>query len=135
MRYSNAASLYSVHIAFPSNFISPSFISEQKTKPQLTKQIEGTSAHLSELTNKLHNAKQVADAIIVAVDKGEFVICTELEASLLFGGMVGVSPRRGFGIVDSILVLLSGIFWPLLRWWCDWMVTKDKSHLDQGGIE
>lgn len=135
MRYSNAESLYSVHIAFPSNFMSPSFISEQNTKLQITKEIEGTSAQLSELMKKGHNAKQVADAIIVAVDKGEFIICTELKASLLFGPMVGVSPRRGFGIMDSILLLLSRFFWPLLRWWCDWMVTKDKSNLDRGGIE
>jgi 3-dehydrosphinganine reductase len=124
-----------VHIAFPSNFISPSFIDEQSTKPQLTKEIEGTTASLSELTKKLHNAKQVADAVIAAVDKGEFVICSELEASLLFGGMIGVSPRRGFGIMDSILVLLSACFGPLVRWWFDWMVSNDRSHLNSGRLE
>ncbi|KAJ5175264.1 uncharacterized protein N7482_001141 [Penicillium canariense] len=133
MRYSGPASQYSVHIAFPSNFISPSFIDEQNTKPPLTKELEGTTAPLSELSKKLHSSKQVADAIIAAVDKQQFIICSEYEASLLFGGMMGLSPRRGFGIVDSIVAIVSVIVWPLVRRWFDWTIAKDKAYIGSAG--
>ena len=95
IRYSGPASKYSVHIAFPSNFISPSFIDEQKNKPELTKRLEGTTGPLSELSKKLHSSKQVADYIVAAVDKKQYIICSEYEAALLFGAMIGPSPKKG----------------------------------------
>ncbi|KAG5665010.1 hypothetical protein KAF25_008744 [Fusarium avenaceum] len=102
-RYSGPMTKYSVHISFPSNFISPSFMDEIKNKPELTKQLEGTTAPMSELMQKLHSSKQVANYIIKKVDKGEFVICSEYEAKLLFAGMAGPSPKRGIAIkIDAI---------------------------------
>ncbi|KAF5691252.1 short chain dehydrogenase reductase family oxidoreductase, partial [Fusarium denticulatum] len=68
-RYSGPVSEYSVHISFPSNFISPSFIDELGNKPELTKQLDGTAAPMTELTQKLHSSKQVADYILKEVDK------------------------------------------------------------------
>ncbi|KAJ6442335.1 short chain dehydrogenase/reductase family oxidoreductase [Purpureocillium lavendulum] len=93
MRYSGSSSQYSVHVAFPSNFISSSFVDEQKNKPALTRRLEGTSASTPELAKKLHSASQVAEYIAAAVDGGQYVICSEFEAALLFGGMVGLSPK------------------------------------------
>ncbi|KAJ5675617.1 hypothetical protein N7462_008514 [Penicillium macrosclerotiorum] len=127
MRYSGPASQYSVHIAFPSNFISPSFVDEQKTKPQLTKELEGTTAPLSELSGKIHSAKDVADAIIAAVDKKDFIICSELEAALLFGAMNGIVPRRGFGVMDSLIAMVQVIVGPLVRRWLDYKCSSDSA--------
>ncbi|KOS39072.1 hypothetical protein ACN38_g10099 [Penicillium nordicum] len=42
LRYNTPAVNYKVHCAFPANFVTPSFIEEQKYKPELTKRIEGT---------------------------------------------------------------------------------------------
>ncbi|KAF4997925.1 hypothetical protein FGRMN_3516 [Fusarium graminum] len=124
-RYSGPTTKYSVHVSFPSNFISPSFIEEVKNKPELTKKLEGTTAPMAELMQKLHSSKQVADYIIKKVDKGEFVICSEYEAKLLFAGMSGPSPKRGVGFIDSFVSTVSVAAGPLLRRWLDAKVVKD----------
>ena len=127
MRYSGSSSQYSVHVAFPSNFISPSFVDEQKNKPALTRRLEGTSASTPELAKKLHSASQVAEYIVAAVDRGQYVICSEFEAALLFGGMVGLSPKRGLGISDSLTAMLAIVAAPLLRRWLDAKCAADRA--------
>ncbi|KIL92307.1 short chain dehydrogenase reductase family [Fusarium avenaceum] len=125
-RYSGPMTRYSVHISFPSNFISPSFMDEIKNKPELTKQLEGTTAPMSELMQKLHSSKQVASYIVKKVDKGDFVICSEYEAKLLFAGMAGTSPKRGIGFIDSCVSTVSVAAGPILRRWLDAKVVKDS---------
>ncbi|KAF4450884.1 short chain dehydrogenase reductase family oxidoreductase [Fusarium albosuccineum] len=125
-RYSGPDVQYSVHISFPSNFISPSFMDEQKNKPELTKRLEGTTAPITHLSTKLHSSKHVADYIIHGVDKNEFIICSEYEAALLFAAMVGPSPKRGLGFVDSITSMLAVVGGPLLRLWFDTKVASDS---------
>jgi 3-dehydrosphinganine reductase len=126
LRYSGAASTYTIHCAFPSNFVSPAFIDEQKSKPDLTKRIEGTEASASELERKLHSSEQVAKYIIGRVGQGDFAICSEFEAAVLFANMMGPSPKRGFGIVDSFLALLMTFFiWPVVRRRFDSMCVAD----------
>lgn len=127
MRYSGPTSQYSVHIAFPSNFISPSFVDEQENKPTLTKSLEGTEAPTSELAKKLHSANHVAEYIAAAVDRGQYVICSEYEAALLFGAMVGLSPKRGLGIADSLVSMLAVVAGPLLRRWLDAKCAADRA--------
>jgi len=125
--YSCSASTYKIHCAFPSNFISPAFIDEQNSKPGLTKRMEGTTASTAELGSKLHSSEQVARYIINAVRRGDFAICSELEAAVLFANMIGPSPTRGFGIVDSLLALLMRfIIWPILRYHFDAMCAKEN---------
>lgn len=99
---------------------------EIKNKPELTKQLEGTTAPMSELMQKLHSSKQVANYIIKKVDKGDFVICSEYEAKLLFAGMAGPSPKRGFGFIDSCVSTVSVAAGPILRRWLDAKVVKDS---------
>ncbi|KAF4632084.1 hypothetical protein G7Y89_g6047 [Cudoniella acicularis] len=124
--YSCSASTYKIHCAFPSNFISPAFIDEQNSKPELTKRMEGTTASTAELAHKLHSSEQVARYIISAVRQGDFAICSELEAAVLFANMIGPSPTRGLGIVDSLLALLMRfIIWPILRRHFDAMCAKE----------
>lgn len=45
-RYSGPVSTYSVQCVFAHNFITPTFIEEQKNKPGLTKRLEGTTGDL-----------------------------------------------------------------------------------------
>lgn len=49
MRYSSPSCTYSIHCAFPADFVSPGFYLEQNTKTPLTKRIQGTNQTLAEL--------------------------------------------------------------------------------------
>ncbi|KAL1606526.1 hypothetical protein SLS60_003931 [Paraconiothyrium brasiliense] len=117
MRYSSTTSTYAVHCAFHSNFMSPQFLAEQSLKPALTKQIEGTTAPIDELASKVPTARKVAERIIQGTERGDFALCSDsLDASLLFANMIGPSPKRGFGLVDSALATVMGLFvWPIVR--------------------
>ena len=117
IRLSNATSRYTVHCAFPSNFISPAFVAEQERKPQLTKQLEGTMHSMEELSHRLVSIEKLALGIVEGVESGDFVLCNKSpESALLFANMVGPSPRRGLGVIDSILSVLIGLFaWPITR--------------------
>ena len=57
--------------------------------------------------------------------RGKFAICSELESALLFTNMIGPSPKRGLGIVDSFVALVSLIAWPVVRRRFDAMCAKD----------
>jgi 3-dehydrosphinganine reductase len=115
--HSGGISKYSIHCAFPANFWSETFIEEQKSKPQLTKVIESTDRPIEDLQRKLLSAEKIAEHIVEAVMKGDdFIICTDFISSVLFSGMTGPSPKRGWGIVDGMFGVLSNLLvWPMLR--------------------
>lgn len=127
LRYCSALSTYSVHIAFPADFVSPGFVEEQKTKTPLTKRIQGTDRSLAELERKFPSSEKVASLVITAVDRGDYIICEDSwAASVLFAGMTGPSPKRGMGIMDAILSpVVTWIVWPYLRWKWEAMTRKD----------
>lgn len=52
LRYSNRKAAYSVQCIFAHNFVTDTFLEEQKLKPALTKRIEGTDGDLSTKTGK-----------------------------------------------------------------------------------
>ena len=118
LRYECKSSTYTIHCAFPADFVSPGFMKEQETKTSLTKRIQGLDRPISELSERFPSSEKVASLIITAIDKGDFIICEDsLSASLLFANMIGLSPKRGWGIVDSLLSVLMGcIVVPGLRW-------------------
>ncbi|XDG09181.1 hypothetical protein ABKA04_008796 [Annulohypoxylon sp. FPYF3050] len=117
LRYNCPASTYTIHCAFPADFVSPGFVLEQKTKTPLTKRIQGLDRPFEELEARFPSSEKVASLIIAAVDRGDFIICEDsFAASALFTNMTGPSPKRGLGIVDSIMGLLVGwVVWPVLR--------------------
>ncbi|KAH1370824.1 hypothetical protein KXW29_000587 [Aspergillus fumigatus] len=118
LRHNSARTTYTIHIAFPADFISPGFVLEQDTKPDLTKRIQGTNvATFAQLEEKFPSSEKVAQGIVARVDRGDFIICEDsLAASLLFTNMVGLSPKRGLGIVDSLWSVVMGWFVvPVLR--------------------
>jgi len=128
LRYSGPASVYTIHCAFPSNFITQSFFQEQEKKPEVTKRIEGTVGSVAELEKKFPSAQKVAGQIVEGVARGDFALCDDsMESSLLFANMIGPSPKRGLGILDSILALVIGLFvWPFLRRRYDYMYRRDR---------
>ncbi|KAK2748479.1 putative secondary metabolism biosynthetic enzyme [Myotisia sp. PD_48] len=88
MRYCCTQSTYSIHCAFPADFVSPGFMLEQKTKTPLTKRMQGLDRPLSELEARFPSAEKVASLVITAADRGDFIICEDsLAASLLFTNM------------------------------------------------
>lgn len=123
--YSTPAYRYSIHCAFPSTFISDAFFEEQKGKPLLTKQIEGTVGTPEEMMKKHPSAKKMTDIILAGVAKGDFAICDEsVESPLLFANMVGVTPKRGLGVIDSIIGILMIFAWPVGRLYWDGLCKK-----------
>jgi len=128
LRHNSPNTTYTIHIAFPADFISPGFVLEQDTKPDLTKRIQGTNvATFSDLEKKFPSSEKVALGIIARVDKGDFIICEDsLAASLLFTNMIGLSPKRGLGIVDSLMSVVVGWFVvPVLRRRWEGMCRED----------
>lgn len=131
LRYSGEISTYSIHCAFPSNFVSTAFVEEQKHKPELTKQIEGTTGPMSEVMSRLPSARRVAECIISKVERGDFAItCGDLESALLLANMLGPSPKRGLGVVDSLLGALAIVIWPIVRRRLDGKCKQDAKVMD-----
>lgn len=126
-RYSGPISTYTIQCIFANNFITPNFLHEQKSKPELTKRIEGTTGSLSELEKRYPYPEKIAPAIVAAVAKGDFAIMdTQMDTELVWANGVGISPKRGWGIVDSVLGVLMGIFiFPFYRRWWERMCRGD----------
>lgn len=118
--YSSPTRTYRIHSAFPSTFISDAFFEEQKGKPQLTMEIEGTVGSEEDMVKKHPSSAKMADIILGGLAKGDFAICDEsVESPLLFANMVGVTPKRGYGIVDTLVGVVMAFAWPLFgkRMW------------------
>lgn len=127
LRYNCPASTYTIHCSFPADFVSPGFALEQKTKTPLTKRIQGLDCPFEELVKRFPSSEKVASLTIAAVNRGDFIICEDsFSASALFTNMNGPSPKRGLGIVDSLLGLLMGwVVWPVLRRRWEGMCRQD----------
>jgi 3-dehydrosphinganine reductase len=110
--------------------MSPAFVQEQEHKPQLAKEIEGTTAPIEELQKSFPSAETVGKQIIAKVNRGDFAIAEDSwESSLLFANMVGPSPKRGWGFFDSFFAIIVGLFvWPILRRRFDHMASRDGKN-------
>ena len=129
LQYTNPAKKieYTIHVAFPSNISTEGFFEEQKNKPQLAKEMEGSALSSAELEKKLPSAEKVARIILAGVEKGDFAVCDSFESGLLWANTIGPSPRRGLGIMDTLLALLvSMVIWPFQRRQWDSMCRKNR---------
>ena len=131
LRHNCVESMYSIHIAFPGDFVSPGFMKEQQTKVPLNKTIQGLDHPIDELLAKFPSSDKVAGLIIRAVDRGDFIICEDsMEASVLFTNMQGPSPKRGWGVYDALLSpIMSCVVMPYLRWKWEGLTRKDGEEL------
>ena len=78
--------------------------------------MEDTTGTIEALQVRIQSAEDIAKRIITAVGQGEFAIFTDFETTVLWSNMIGSSPKRGWGVIDFLLGILSGlVVWPILR--------------------
>ncbi|CDK24285.1 unnamed protein product [Kuraishia capsulata CBS 1993] len=104
-----------VECAFPGNFMSEGFVEEEKTKPEITKQIEGPSEAIS--------ADKCAEIIFRAIDKGYDYITTDTPGYLLSTFVLGNSPRQ-FWVFQVIIAFFVSLFAPIANVFVNRMIKK-----------
>jgi 3-dehydrosphinganine reductase len=108
-----------VHCSFPAGILSPGWDEEEKTKPEITRKLEGPGGAESPET--------VAKAIIDRLERGhkhityEFVgtmLKVHFHTTLLTKNMMQGMTERDNAIWDSFTGILGSIIWPVVRF--DW---------------
>jgi 3-dehydrosphinganine reductase len=123
--------MYQVHSAFPGTFITDSFLTEQASKPELTKIMEGSNFPIEEIQAKTPSASDEAKKILLGLDKGNYMITSDLEGRLILNNMRGPSPRDGW-FSDFLQSCLMMFAWPLtLRDWDKKTRNYGKSHHEE----
>ncbi|KAF2004267.1 short chain dehydrogenase [Amniculicola lignicola CBS 123094] len=113
-RYSSAVSSYTVQCIFAHNYITATFIEEQRNKPDLTKRLEGTTGNLSEIQKSFPYADKIAPEIIANVAKGDFAVMdNRFEPQFCWATSIASSPKRGWGVWDTLLAMFASIVFPL----------------------
>jgi 3-dehydrosphinganine reductase len=82
------------HIILPGNIKSPGFEAENKLKHPVTSMLEESDPCQSE--------DECAAAAIKGLEKGGYMITTQLLGGALRAGALGASPRNGWGVVDTL---------------------------------
>ncbi|SPC62802.1 related to 3-ketosphinganine reductase [Ustilago sp. UG-2017b] len=96
----------SVHAYFPATILSPGLEEENKTKPKITLDIEGTDEGLT--------PAQCAKGLLKGVEKNQFFITTDFNSELFRVAALGTAPTNR-GLVDRLLALVSWIAIPIWR--------------------
>ncbi|KAJ5588896.1 hypothetical protein N7537_011574, partial [Penicillium hordei] len=89
-----------IHTIFPMGILSPGFDNEQKIKPELTKKLEEA--------DKPQTPSEVAEISIRALERGEYLITTNLVGSIMKGTALGPSPKNSI-VGDTMLSWLSNL--------------------------
>lgn len=98
---------YRVSCVFPGNFQSEGFDEEQKTKPQLTRTIEGPSVPIP--------SSVCADMVFDQLSKGYDTITTDFIGWVLGCSTLGILPRQ-WGVFQVIVSFILLIFAPMINW-------------------
>ncbi|KAI3656687.1 hypothetical protein MP638_007020 [Amoeboaphelidium occidentale] len=113
----------STHIMFPGTILSPGFIEEQKTKPEVTKLIEGA--------DEGQKPEIIAEAFLKGMEQGQFMITSDIIGELARCCSKGVSPTNNY-VTDAILCALGWIVFPFWRMYADYLtVSHAKSKSKQ----
>lgn len=98
---------YRISCVYPGNFASEGYAEEQKTKPEITKKIEGPSAAIPSL--------QCCDLVLARLAQGYDSIYTDFIGWVLASSMLGVFPRNWafFQVVVSFVFLIIA---PIANW-------------------
>ncbi|CAM9018309.1 hypothetical protein WICANDRAFT_65861 [Wickerhamomyces anomalus NRRL Y-366-8] len=99
-----------VSSVFPGNFDSEGYVEENKTKPEITKNIEGSSYPIS--------CEKCANIIIDSLDRGFETITTDFIGWVLTTISLGLSPRI-FGPLQAILGFIIALIAPIISWFID----------------
>ncbi|CAG8426919.1 unnamed protein product [Penicillium salamii] len=89
-----------IHNIFPMGITSPGFDNEQKIKPELTKKLEEA--------DKPQSPEEVAQISIAALERGEYLVTTNLIGAFMKGTALGPSPRNSI-IGDTLLSWISNL--------------------------
>ncbi|KAI5958449.1 TSC10 [Candida pseudojiufengensis] len=98
---------FRVSCVFPGNFQSEGYEEEQKTKPEITKKIEGPSKPIS--------GSECAEIIIDQLSKGYDTITTDFIGWVLGCSVLGMLPRQ-WSIFQVPMSFIFSIIAPILNW-------------------
>jgi 3-dehydrosphinganine reductase len=98
-----------VHCSFPGTIFTDTFYEEQKSKPTLTKKLEGSDNPKDGMT-----AEAVATATIAGLRRDEFLIPPDFQTKLLLNNMRGPSPPN-HALLDWLFGFLVSLVWPFIR--------------------
>jgi 3-dehydrosphinganine reductase len=87
----------------PGTILTPGFENENKLKHPTTKILEEGDPQ--------QTADEVAAAAIAGLEKGGYMITTQLLGHAMRAGMLGGSPRNGWGIVDTLFAWAVNVAW------------------------
>lgn len=113
-----------VHILFPGSIATAGFEEENKLKPRITKEIEGSDAMTPDA---------VAKASIAGLARGDFYITCEILGDLLQAGSLGLSPSSNL-LVHCACVALSFVAYPILRIYTDSMTRREGVRLKRASL-
>ncbi|GEQ67469.1 hypothetical protein JCM33374_g1134 [Metschnikowia sp. JCM 33374] len=97
---------YRVSCVYPGNFESEGYTEEQKTKPEITKKIEGASVAIPSM--------QCCDIVLDRLAKGYDSIYTDFIGWVLASSVLGVTPRC-WGFFQVIVSLIFSIVAPIVN--------------------
>lgn len=112
-----------VHTVFPGNFASEGFAEEEKTKPEITKQIEGPSNAVS--------VESCTNTVLWFLDRGYETIFTDVIGWILSCSMLGFSPKC-FGLVQMILSIILSIVIPFYTLFTNFEIKSYFKKLNAG---
>lgn len=98
---------YRVSCIFPGNFASEGFEEEQKSKPEITKKIEGSSYPIP--------SAECADLILKKLDRGYDTVTTDWIGWLLGCSVLGTLPRE-LGFLQIFVGFIFLIISPIANW-------------------
>lgn len=107
-----------IHCSFPGNIYTESFYQEQKAKPDLLKQIEGTVDDGGGLS-----AVEVAKRTLAGLNAGKYFITTDTQTRWLLNNMRGCSPKDS-PIVDWLMGFAISLAWPIVRLYLDRKIAR-----------
>uniref|UniRef100_A0A060T9B3 3-ketodihydrosphingosine reductase TSC10 n=1 Tax=Blastobotrys adeninivorans TaxID=409370 RepID=A0A060T9B3_BLAAD len=93
-----------VHNLLPGNIDTEGFELEERTKPEITRKIEGPSAP--------RDPDQVAQEIVRDLRRGKETIYTDFIGWVLGGLQLGISPRS-WGVFQALVAILFALFTPI----------------------
>ncbi|TGZ83837.1 NAD(P)-binding protein [Ascodesmis nigricans] len=118
----------SVSCCFPATIYSPGFEEEQKTKPELTKIIEGS--------DEGQTCEEVAGRCVEGLERGEVSVVTGWMGRVFRGAVWGGTPKGGnWGtmVVEMVVASVMGVVWRLIAWWLDGDVLRYRKKLVKEG--
>jgi 3-dehydrosphinganine reductase len=105
-----------IHCVFPGSILSPGFAEENKLKHPVTKILEDGDPHQS--------IDEVAAVSVRELENGHFFIATNWLGKLMRWSALSGSPRNGWGLLDTVVPLLTPWVWLFQRPYMDWTAYK-----------